>query len=315
MLKPNQAEALQRIFEFESANLRDEPCLGWSWQDVRVHPSTLNALVLEAAIKVAFSSNSFTGYELTERGKEMQAVIGRALDVEQIVLPDDLFDPIVGHDDVKTLLRAALRASKPVHVLLLGPPALSKSLFLWEVERAYGERALWVLGSAASQAGLWDMIAERRPQVVLIDELDKLKGPVQAALLSLMEGGRLVRAKAGGRRMDLKLEAYVIAAANRTKGLSPELLSRFAVKDLHPYSRREFQEVVMGILISREGVEEAKAQEIATALEGLTQDVRDAIRIARLSETLHAKEAVELLNLQHPPHQEAESMVERSDEP
>ena len=90
MLKPNQAEALERIVEFESANLRDEPWLGWSWQDVRVHPSTLNALVLEAAIKVTFSSNSYTGYAVTDHGKQMQAEIGRASDVEQIVLPDDL---------------------------------------------------------------------------------------------------------------------------------------------------------------------------------------------------------------------------------
>ena len=59
---------------------------------------------------------------------------------ETLTLPADIFDDIIGHDDVKDLLRATLLAEKPVHVLLAGPPALAKSLFLWDIERAYGEQ-------------------------------------------------------------------------------------------------------------------------------------------------------------------------------
>ena len=300
-MNQTQAEALRRIIDYEEANPPEEHSLGWTWSDVRVHASTLNALVLQEIIDIAFKSNSMTGYRLTEKGKAQNnaSASSDALpeDNEPVELPDDLFGPIVGHDDVKRLTRAALKASKPVHVLLLGPPALSKSLFLWDIERVYGQRALWVIGSALSQAGLWDLINERRPDVLLIDELDKLRGPDQAALLSLMEGGRLVRAKAGGRALDLAIEAKVIAAANRTDGLSQELLSRFAIRHLRAYSSAEFRQVVEGVLVSREEVSEEVAKDVAAALQGVTQDVRDAIRVARLTGELSVDEAIELLGL------------------
>ena len=51
-----------------------------------------------------------------------------------LLLPDDIFEDIIGHDGIKELLTAALLAQGPVHVLLAGPPALAKSLFLWDIE-------------------------------------------------------------------------------------------------------------------------------------------------------------------------------------
>lgn len=66
-------------------------------------------------------------------------------------------------------------AEKPVRVLLAGPPALAKTLFLLDIERACGEKAIWLVDSATSKAGLWDLVAERQPQVLLIDELDNLR--------------------------------------------------------------------------------------------------------------------------------------------
>ena len=41
-----------------------------------------------------------------------------------------LFDSIVGFDDVKELFDMSIRAAKPVHLLLVGPPASAKSLFM-----------------------------------------------------------------------------------------------------------------------------------------------------------------------------------------
>ena len=70
-----------------------------------------------------------------------------------------------------------------------------------------------------------------------------------AALLSMMEGGRLVRAK-GGRELAVTHEIWVVAATNRVHVLSPELKSRFAIRELHPYSRDEYLTVVRGVLVS-----------------------------------------------------------------
>jgi hypothetical protein len=173
---------------------------------------------------------------------------------------------------------------------------LAKSLFLWDIERVFGARALWLLGSATSQAGMWDLVAEHQPDVLLLDEFEKIKGVDQAALLSLMEGGRLVRAKVG-RGLNLNLECRVFAAANTMRGLTPEILSRFARRELRPYSQAEFQEVVTSVMVKREGVDATVAAEIAASLAGRTQDVRDAIRVARLSQQMDPRRAIELLGV------------------
>ncbi|MDP3064843.1 MAG: AAA family ATPase [Chloroflexota bacterium] len=86
-------------------------------------------------------------------------------------------------------------------------------------------------------------MAERQPRILLVDELDKMAAADMGALLSLMEGGRLVRAKVG-RRLNEQVELWVVAATNNLRVLAPELLSRLAVRRLHAYTRTEFREVV-----------------------------------------------------------------------
>jgi len=115
-----------------------------------------------------------------------------------------------------------------------------------------------------------------------------------AALLSMMEGGRLVRAKKG-RELDLAATIRVVAASNRLDMLSPELRSRFAVRRLNPYSRDDYLTVVKGVLVRRENTTPELAEEIARRLDGLTQDVRDAVRVARLAPHLGVERALRLL--------------------
>lgn len=297
-MKEGDLELLHEIAKFEdSHDMEREFRIGWSWRHVRIWPSTLNRLFKDGYLENVFRSNSYTGYRLSELGRAAVAGGEKAPETPQdarIALPDDLFEDIIGHDEVKELVRACLTAEKPVHVLLAGPPALAKTLFLWDIETAFGERALWLVGSATSKAGLWDVVADRQPFVVLIDELDKMNAADTAALLSMMEGGRLVRAKVG-RRLNLAHPLKVVAATNRLDVLSPELKSRFAVRRLEPYSRSEYLTVVKGVLVRREEVQPEVAGEIAKRLDGKTQDVRDAVRVARLSTQLGLDRAVELL--------------------
>jgi Holliday junction DNA helicase RuvB len=77
--------------------------------------------------------------------------------------------------------------------------------------------------------------------------------------------------------------------------LSPELQSRFAIKRLNPYDAHQYRNVVKGVLLRRENVSDAVAEEIAEKLQGKTQDVRDAVRVARLSSQLGVDEAIRLL--------------------
>jgi Holliday junction DNA helicase RuvB len=298
-MKEGDAELLSEIVAFEdSHDMEKEFKIGWGWRHVRIWPATLNRLFKDGYLENVFKSNSYTGYRLTELGravakrKEMKDT--EIVQTPKLTLPDDLFNDIIGHEEVKELLRACLLAEKPVHVLLAGPPALAKTLFLWDIEQAAGERAIWLVGSATSKAGLWDLVAERQPQVLLIDELDKMNAADTAALLSMMEGGRLVRAKKG-RELNLSHPLWVVAATNRLDVLSPELKSRFAVRKIEAYSRSDFLTVVTGVLVRRENVAPDIAEQIASKLDGRTQDVRDAVRVARLAPQLGVEKTVRLL--------------------
>jgi len=298
-MKEGDIELLKHIAEVEDSVDPEsfKGKAGWRSRDVGIWPGTLTKLRMAGYLEDVYESNTYHGYRLSQKARAMLA--GEPIHIEmsqnqKISLPNDLFEDIIGHDEVKELLRASLLAEKPVHVLLAGPPALAKTLFLWDIERAAGEKAVWLVGSATSKAGLWDLVAERQPKVLLIDELDKMNAADTAALLSMMEGGRLVRAKVG-RELSLEHQIWVIAATNRLDMLSPELRSRFAIRRLNPYSRSDYLNVVRGVLVRREGVSDEIAQEIATRLDGRSQDVRDAVRVARLDPTLGVDKAVSLL--------------------
>ena len=296
-----QLTTLRRALVYEQSMDEDNFTLGWHWHDVQAYTATLTKLVVAGFIRISFKSNKDTRYLLTEAGKAIAE--GGVVEpvgeeptnpIEDMVEPGDIFSDITGYDDIKELLLESLYTDKPVHNLLIGPPSLAKSMFLWDVERAYGDLTLPLIGSATSHAGLWDMIAEKRPRIILIDEIEKMGLADMAALLALMEQGRLIRAKVG-RKLDEHITVWVIAAANRIQKMPVELLSRFAKRYLTEYTTGEFVQVVKSVLVNREGIEEGRATAIATHLLGKTHDVRDAVRVARLSKRLGVNRAIELL--------------------
>jgi Holliday junction DNA helicase RuvB len=297
-MKEGDMELLAEIARFEaSVDMEKDYRMGWAWRHVRIWPATLSHLFKDGYLENVFRSNSYTGYRLSELGRSLATDEPKptgTLQKPKLELPDGLFEDVIGHEDVKELLRASLLAEKPVHVMLTGPPALAKTIFLWDIERAGGEKAIWLVGSATSKAGLWDLVAERQPQILLIDEMDKMNAADTAALLTMMEGGRLVRAKKG-RELNLSNPLWVVAASNRFEMLSPELRSRFAIRQMNPYSRTEYLIVVKGVLVRRENLSSELADEIARKLDGRSQDVRDAIRVARLAPQLGVERAVSLL--------------------
>jgi Holliday junction DNA helicase RuvB len=151
-MREGDKELLNEIARFEdSHDVAKDFRIGWSWRHVRIWPATLNRLFKDGYLENVFRSNSYTGYRLSELGRA--AIAGKpADDVHhrggKFTPPPDIFEDIIGHDDVKELLKACLVADRPVHVLLAGPPALAKTLFLWDIERACGER-----GSLAGRLG------------------------------------------------------------------------------------------------------------------------------------------------------------------
>jgi hypothetical protein len=203
---------------------------------------------------------------------------------QDIQLPPDLdlFGAIIGYDDAKKIFVRSLRSTKPVHILLVGPPASAKTLFLLEVARLPG--SVYALGGSSTKAGLADLIFNQKPSYLLIDELDKMNQEDYSVLLSLCETGIVSEAKYG-RRREVTVNTKVYAAANTLDKVPPEVQSRFLILRFPPYNKYEYREVVKNVLVKREGVMSELAEYIAEKVSSRlgTVDVRDAIRIARLA--------------------------------
>jgi replication-associated recombination protein RarA len=202
--------------------------------------------------------------------------------------PEPLFESIVGYSDIKRLFQLSLSSEKPVHMLLVGPPASAKTLFMVECMRL--ERSYFTLGSHSTKSGMVDYLFDKRPRYLIVDEIEHMSMKDQTALLSLMETGILAETKFQKTR-NTHLKTWVFATSNATDRMLTPLLSRFVVLHFKQYSFGSFQEVCAHIL-GREGVTPDVAIAIAEAVwtKLKSKDIRDCIKIGRLAKT---KEDVE----------------------
>lgn len=290
---------LRKIYDHEASMAENDRAFGWSWHDVGVYTAMLNRFVVEGWVKIVYKSSKHTHYLLTDAGQAIVAGAGHAMlelveEPQPVLDTSQLFSDIIGYDNIKEMLKESLQLDKPIHVLLHGPPSICKSKFLLDIEEAVGLAGIPLLGSATSHMGLWDLIAERKPKYLLIDEIEKLALADMAGLLSLMEQGRIIRTKVG-RGLDERLTIWVIAAANKISKLPPELLSRFAKFYLREYGATEYVAVVKSVLVRQEGIDKDSAAYIAMKLVDRSHDIRDSIRVARLSKRVGVERAIDLL--------------------
>ena len=195
-------------------------------------------------------------------------------------IPPDFWDVIEGYDDIKEIFLASLKANKPTHILLVGPPATGKSLMLSEVERLAG--SVFITAGSMTRVGLRDILLDRKPKYLIIDELDKIKDPNDlSVLLTLMESERVIVTKHKDYREE-RMKTWVFAGANTTKGLPPELLDRFAIFHLKPYDRDTLKRVIVKTLTRRENVDSELAEYIALKVSERYGSVRDAVRLSRI---------------------------------
>jgi Holliday junction resolvasome RuvABC ATP-dependent DNA helicase subunit len=199
--------------------------------------------------------------------------------------PELLFSNIIGHTDVKRIFSLAINSSKPVHILLVGPPASAKTLFMLECMKL--ERSYFTLGSGSSKAGMLDYLFEKRPRFLIIDEIEHMGIKDQTALLSLMETGILSETKFQKTR-NTQLKTWVFATSNGTEGLLTPLLSRFVSFHFKQYKYETFCDVTSHILL-QEGVEIQLASKIATEVWKTlkSKDIRDCVKIGRLAKDEH----------------------------
>jgi Holliday junction DNA helicase RuvB len=203
---------------------------------------------------------------------------------------DNIFHNIFGHESIKQIIRMALRAEEPVHVLLTGKPGCGKTQFLEKIKGYYKDKAYFTIGAHSTRVGMLNYLFEKRPRFLLIDEIEHMPAKDQAVLLSLMQSQIISETKYGKTRQT-QLKCSVFATSNATKKMLDPLLSRFVAIILEKYSYEEFKEVAMKVLIKREHLED---ENLAAAIidevwwkRSDNANIRDVIKIARLARNLH----------------------------
>ena len=283
----NLKALLERIISWEKKNPPKGEYDGFYWHDVSGDPRVLNKLVILQVLKVVLKTNSGTAYRVADLAaveralQDVQKTEVRAPEEAEVEVPADILDVVVGHEEKKEIILRVLKSKERVHVLLYGSPASAKSLILECLQRLPG--AKYIIGSASTKAGLFELLYNEEPRFLILDEIDKLESMEDLSiLLSLMQTGFISETKYN-RRRSKTLNTKVIAAANRIDKLAPELLSRLVKLRFRDYTDDEFVDVSAKVL-QREGIPMGLAVYIADqALRRLkTRDVRDSLKIARL---------------------------------
>ena len=193
----------------------------------------------------------------------------------------DLFDNIIGYADIKKLFSLSFESQRPIHILLVGPPASAKTLFMLGCMKL--DRSYFTLGTHSTKSGMVDYLFEKRPRYLVIDEIEHMPIKDQTVLLSLMETGIIAETKHMKTR-NTQLKTWVFATSNDTNHMLTPLLSRFMVLHFKQYSFENFQEISIHML-GQEGVGKEIAAEVAFQVwhKMKSKDIRDCLKIAHLA--------------------------------
>lgn len=296
------AESALAIEDEEERKEREYPWYGLEWHQIPAQPATLNQLVIDGLLvtggpRNTYKSRSTTTYKLREPElvrECLEALKDQSSGVDDDI-PRDLFDFIIGHEQIKDLLWRSISSVRPVHVLMVGPPATAKTMFLEELGRLPFSR--FALGGSTKKGGLEDYLLEFHPRYLILDEVDKMEMRDMSVLLSLMQNGVVARLKKRMREME-RMTTWVFGGCNRDDHIWPELKSRFFPVYLHEYSEAEFMQIARAVLISREDVSPELADCLVPALVRYTKDIRMAIHFGRLCKT--PADVDQLIGLQWP---------------
>jgi len=258
---------------------------GWEWYQVHTPRPTLDKMLTERLLDITLHTRSGTSYRV--KNPDLIKDVIHALeqptgDPPPTGIPDDLFSPIVGHDNIKSITRYAIESDKAVHLLFSGPPASAKTLFLMELARL--PESYYAIAQTTSQAGLANLLFTYQPRFLLIDEIDRLTGEHVGVLNSLMATGIISESKFHKTR-SMELKTKVFAAGIRIHLLPKDLMSRFTQLKFNAYTEEEFIEVSVQVLSTSESVDNNLGAEIARSIwqkNHDSSDVRNCVQIARL---------------------------------
>jgi replication-associated recombination protein RarA len=187
------------------------------------------------------------------------------------------FDDIEGYDDIKNIVTRALNSDENYNLLFTGPPASSKTLFLMGIMDR--EKNCVYFDGSNSTNRMLDVLEEERPNIVCIDEIDKLPKQFQNKLLNLIENGH-VKVDQKNCQYDFEFKGLkVFATSNELNRLSKPLQSRFRRLNLPKYTHEQFLNVAITVCPK---LKEEVAEMIGEEVWKQQGDIRDVISISKL---------------------------------
>jgi holliday junction DNA helicase RuvB len=158
-----------------------------------------------------------------------------------VIREDKLFADVYGCEDIKRLFRMALDSKDASTVLLTGPPACAKTLFLQCLMKLKGSH--FIDCSSASKSGIVDFVFKNKPKYLLLDELDKLSRKDQTFLLNLMEIGIVSEIKYNRTRMmEINTSVFFFATSNNVDKIIEPLSLGSSLSSSNPIRMNSFIE-------------------------------------------------------------------------
>jgi len=292
---------LQYIAEYNTKYQCDPPKqpqdIVFTYADINADWQTLMKLAKKNLIEIKWKSNSGTHYYVPDIAKLQEYM--ELAQQPQIQEPQPLKDPdfsdIVGHETGKKLINLALSAFKatdtPIHILLVGPPASAKSMFLEAFVAAGGRYVSMV---SATKAGVRDALTSSIPPYLCIDEIDKASREDTEIFLELLQRGTITITMSNKTTTVDAKKLIVIATANDEDKLSQPLKSRFIVIKTRELNTEEKVQLTKQLLDTNKIQSSMTAEEIVQEL-GELWNARLIHKIVQLAKVSDMKEVIQLV--------------------
>lgn len=203
---------------------------------------------------------------------------------------DKLFEGIIDYNNIKRLFRMALDSTEPVHILLSGPPASAKTMFLQSLMKLHN--SYFIDGSNTTKSGVTDYIFDNKPKYLLIDEIDKMPTKDQSFLLNLMETGIVSETK-NGKTRSADMKTWIFATSNTISKVMLPLQSRFLTVKLGLYTYEQFYNITIRLLTQRHRVKEDISKAAAFSVWNSSRNIRDCVKIGIMAKSI---EDVDFIN-------------------
>lgn len=146
---------------------------------------------------------------------------------------------------MKRLFIMAINANEPIHIMIIGPSASAKTIFmkcLMTLSNSY-----FVDGSNMTKSGMIDYLFNKNVKYLLIDEIDKIPPKDQPVFLNLMEI-RIVSETKYNKTHNMGAKISIFATCNESSKIIHPIRSRFLSLILKAYVYEEFHKIVSHLL-------------------------------------------------------------------